>query len=51
MQAQLRVLARGVGRDTDVGDDDRVDRNRGGNPDCVFPELELAGWRKGVDGQ
>ena len=41
----------GKGRDPDVRDDDGVDPGRGGDRDGVLPELELAGGRKGVDGQ
>ena len=51
MQPQLRIFACGIGGDPDVGDDDRIGPDRGGNPDGVLPELELACRGKGVDGQ
>ena len=51
VQTQLRVLTGGIGRNPHVRDDDGIGRHRSANRDRVFPELELACRRKGVDGQ
>ena len=51
MQTQFRVTTAGIGEQTDVGHDHRVDAEFGGRVDRALPFGDAADLRKGVDGE